>query len=111
MDEKKKPIRRKGRAETIIEDLSKFGLRIVGVHLEKGEERIITIDSKDPYKNGGVFGECDLYRIYTSAGLPVVDKRHLSGVRKWIDGGDIERWAELAQKRQYETELRSLIGE
>lgn len=111
MDEKKKPIRKKGRAETIIEDLGKYGLTITGIHIEKGEESIITIDTRNPYKNGGVFGECNLYRIFSPAGLPVIDKKHLSGVRKWIDSGDIESWAEIAQKRQYEAELRSLVGE
>ena len=94
MNEKKKPLRKKGRAETIIEDLKKYGLTITGIHLEKGEETIVQINTENPYKNGGVFGECDMYRIYSPAGLPVIDKKHLSGIRKCIDSGEIEKWSE-----------------
>ena len=110
MAEKKLPIRKKGRAETIIEDLSKHGLSIVGISKQDGVELILQIDSKNPYKDGGVFGLCDFYRVLNSEGRPVIDKRHLSGIRKWIDSGEIQEHETLAERRRFEELVQVIIS-
>ena len=109
MNDSKNPKRRKGRAETVIEDLAEYGLTVAGINLKDGTETIIPIDTTDPYKDGGVFGQCELYRVFSPAGLPVIDKKHLSGIRKWIDSGEIQSWEDSARQREFEEELLNLI--
>ena len=109
MEEKKLPIRKKGRAETVIEDLNRYGLVIVGISRQNGSETIIPIDPENPYRDGGVFKECDFYRIFTCDGRPVIDKRHLSGIRKWIDSGEIANYPDIADKRAFDKKLADFI--
>lgn len=109
MNDSYKPKRRKGRAETVIEDLAEYGLTVAGIAMKDGTETIIPIDTSDPYKNGGVFGQCELYRVFSPDGLPVIDKKHLSGIRKWIDSGEIESWEDIAKQRDFEEKLLNLI--
>ena len=106
MDEKKLPVRKKGRAETVIDDLNRQGLLLFGISKNDGIETIIPINADDPYKDGGVFRECDYYRVFTSDGRPVIDKRHLSGIRKWIDSGEIKDYEKIALKRNADERLK-----
>ena len=109
MNDSTKPKRKKGRAETVIEDLAEYGLTVTGIAMKDGEETIIPIDTADPYKDGGVFGQCELYRVFSPNGLPVIDKKHISGIRKWIDSGEIQSWEDIAKQRDFEQRLLNLI--
>ena len=109
MDEKKLPVRKKGRAETVIEDLNKYGLILFGISKQDGTEKLIPIDPENPYRAREVFNESDFYRIFTSDGRPVIDKRHLSGIRKWIDNGEIENYKEIAERRKFDKDLAELV--
>lgn len=101
MDEKKKMVRRKGRAETIISDLSVYGLSICGVTEEGDSETIVPIDSQNPYKDPSVFEKSTFYRVSNQAGETVIEHRRLSGVRRWIDSGEIENHQALADRRKF----------
>lgn len=109
--EEQRPGRKKGRAELIIEDLAKYGLTVSGVKVQERKEVLLRINPENPYKHGAVFTESDFYRVFNSDGLPVVDKKRLTGIRKWIDSGEIKDHRKLAEDRQEEEEFRRFLSE
>jgi len=102
--------RKKGRAETIIEDLAKRNLYFVGVKEDNGKEILIEIDKENPYRTGDTFSTSDYYRVYNSSGETVIEKRRLSGIRKWIDCGDVDRHEEFSKKHEIMQQIANLVG-
>ena len=104
-------VRKKGRAEQIIEDLAEYGLLMAGVRItDTGDEEIIPIDPENPYKNNHeAFSLSDRYRIMTSTGETVTDIRRLSGIRRWIDSGEIVRYQEIKKQTEIEKMLSQIL--
>ena len=107
---RKEPVRRKGRAERIIESLTEYGLMLSGVAITVDGEELVQIDNANPYKNTETFSKSDFYRVYESDGRPVIEKRRLSGILKWIEGGGIEDHETYAQKYSADIELKRLLS-
>lgn len=110
MEEKKMPVRKKGRTETVIADLAEYGLILSGVSVAGEKEELVPIDPVNPYKDQTVFEKSNLYRVFNRDGIPVFEHRRISGIRRWIDSGEIVNHQAIADRQKFMEEYGEILN-